>query len=114
MTLEGLIYTVIIGGILAAGFVGTLFVPVLILIEVCRSLWDLRSRWLRVLRFQVVVGVVLWMVLGIFLVFVLGGGVFGFIAFMYLLGVGIIALAHIPEAPRRERRSPEAVPGAGV
>jgi hypothetical protein len=114
MTLEGLLYTILIGGILAAGFVGTLFVPFLILIEVCRSLWDLRNRWLRVLRFRVVVGVVLWVALGIFLVFVLGGGVFGFIAFMYLLGVGIIALAHIPVAPSRGRRATEAVPGAGA
>lgn len=83
----------------ATGFLGTPIALVLTGIEAGRSVWSLLDRWQGLLRARVVFGGALWAVTTVFIAIALGG-IYGLIALAYLLAVGIIALAHLPEIPQ--------------
>jgi len=64
-----------------------------LIFEAGRSLWSLRDRWSDVLRPQIIVGGIAWVLFALLLGGALGGW-FGLGLVVYLLAVGTIAVAH--------------------
>ncbi|MGH8932827.1 MAG: hypothetical protein ACRDZO_19945 [Egibacteraceae bacterium] len=70
-------------------------IPIAILwfvVEVGRSAWSMRRRWLHVSR-NTIIGTLVWIAIAA-LMALLFGGIVGALLLAFLAGVGIIALAH--------------------